>query len=267
MPDKKPETTPETFAILKPEVREAIEEAFDGQMPELNLSDLPTVVYPSAGDDRWIVKSGGGNEERASAIRGVVVAQRINRTMYLSQYGAGSTEAPDCSSHDGKVGNPRKDDAGAELSILNTPSGDITFGGACSACPLNEWESRRLIDTRYSGDGKACREGRILLILPPDRVRPVVMRLPSTAIRTWSGLAWDLVDKGLVLSRTILKFTLSAKSGETAQLHVVPDGEVDADDARALKSLMPSFKRPQLAAGTQTVSNPEEVELDDAAPV
>lgn len=241
------EAVGETFAILKPEVREAIAEAFDGEAPDLRLSDLPSVVYPGAGDDRFIVKVAGA-ERKEDSITGVVLGQRARRALYLSPYSAGSTDAPDCGSQDGINGTPQTVDGQLMNSIKASDGSEIVFGGDCASCPLNQWQSRRMVKSDYTGEGKACSESRVLMLLPPDKVRPYILRLPSTALGAWNAFKWELVDRGIGLSRAIVRFSLTAKSGETPQLKIETVGELPIEDAKTLKSLMPSFSQPQLAA-------------------
>ena len=245
-----------TFAILRPEVREAIAEAFEGETPDLRLSDLPSVLWPGSGGKRFVVKKVGGEEQEAESVSGVVLGQRTRRALYLTPYVAGSADAPDCGSQDGVIGTPQTVDGQLMNSIVSIAGDEVVFGGDCATCPLNQWESRRLVDAKYTGNGKACSESRVLILLPPEKVRPYIVRLPSTALGAWNALKWELVERGIGLSRAILKLSLIGKSGETAKLKVEIVSELPPEAARELKALMPSFTAvPQLVA-------PE----DDSAP-
>lgn len=258
------------FAVLAPEFQEVVQENYGEEGMQFDLTKLPKYVYPGAGGDRWIVKTAGMPEERREAFTGVVLSFRTQRSMYLGGYVAGSNDPPDCSSQEGAVGYPQKDEAGTVLNELPLADGAfLTFGGACAKCPLNQWESRRLVDPRYSGNGKACREGRVLLGLEPERTRPVLINLPSTALNAWDGLRGQLTDRSLGLSRAILEFSLHPKNSETTpDLLIQIVGEVPYEDSLLLKTSMPDIKRPSLLieAPAQATAEPPLAEDDPNFP-
>ncbi len=254
------------FAVLKPEFQEVVQENYGEEGMQFDLTSLPTYVFPGAGGDKWVRKTPGLPEERPETFTGVVLSFRPNRTMYLGGYKSGSNDLPDCSSQDGNVGRVRTDEDGSPISNV---VGGVAFGGDCHACPLNQWGSRSIVDGQYNGDGKACRESRVLLGLEPDRTRPVILRLPSTALKAWDALRGDLTDRSLGLSRAILELSLHPfDSGSTPDLHIKIVGEVPYEDSLVLKAQMPDIKRPNvlIAAASPSLSPEQEQAVADSVP-
>lgn len=260
---------PVKFAVLRPEFQEVVRENYGDEGMQFDLSTLPTYVYPGAGGDRWIVKTAGMPEERRDTFTGTILSFRMNRSMYLGGYTPGSNDPPDCSSADGSVGRVATDSDGSPIENI-VPGTNVHFGGDCSTCPLNKWGSRQLVDARYSGDGKACREGRVLLGLEPERTRPVIIRLPSTALRAWDALRGELTDRSLGLSRAIIELSLHPKdSGSTPELHIRIVGEVPYEDSVVLKASMPDIKRPTVlidAPAAPVLTAEQEAAIDESVP-
>ena len=104
-------------------------------------------------------------------ISGIVVVARKARSYYAKAYERGSHERPDCFA----VGHMEQGSV--------APNG--VFGGTCTVCPMNEWESSA------TGKGKACREVRALGIMAYD-LGPVLLRIPPTSIQAWNTICSSL---------------------------------------------------------------------------
>lgn len=125
----------------------------------LTPNDLDRVRIPSGNVRQWALPSLEGEDVMSKAIRGVIVMYRPGRAYWergLDESGGGSP--PDCSSSDGKMG-------------VGQP------GGVCANCPLNQFGSAT------KGKGKACKEMRLLFLLRPESLLPLVMVLPPTSIK------------------------------------------------------------------------------------
>jgi hypothetical protein len=136
---------------------EVIRENLGGELSRL---DLQTVRVPTAGGLTWAVSDVERGELTEKTLRGLVVYQTVARGYWAETFdSSGGGTPPTCVSNDGKKG-------------LGNP------GGSCATCPLNQWGS----DAR-GGNGKACREMRLIYMLREDTVLPMVVVMPPTSIR------------------------------------------------------------------------------------
>ena len=101
----------------------------------------------------------------------------------------GGSAPPDCFSSDGEHG-----------------TGDP--GGDCFSCPMNQWASAD------KGHGKACKEKRLLFLLRPDSVLPVVVQVPSTSIQNVKRYFLRLLDNKMSHWMVVTRLALEpAQSG------------------------------------------------------
>lgn len=166
------------YALAKftPEqLREAISENFADD--ELTPNDLDRVRVPSGGGTAWAIPTLEGEEDMVKLIDGVIVHYRPARAYWsqsLDESGGGSP--PDCTAPDGKHG-------------VGTP------GGTCAVCPLNQFGSAD------GGRGKACKEMRLLFLLRPDSLLPLVMVLPPTSIKPFKKYLQRLTSAAVPYSK------------------------------------------------------------------
>ena len=120
----------------------------------------------------WSVPTLEG-EESAKALDGIIVHWTTPRAYWRTSLDEGGGSAPpDCFSPDGEYG-----------------TGDP--GGDCFTCPFNQWGSAE------KGGGKACKEKRLLFLLRPDSVLPVVVQVPSTSIQRMKRYFYRLSEKAI----------------------------------------------------------------------
>lgn len=244
-----------SFAVIDSAVnmQEMAEENLGGG--GFTLSDLRMVVFPGAGDDRFYVKSAAG-EERAERITGVVLGQKAQRRFYRQPYVSGGNNPPDCSSEDGITGQwiAELDDMSKEngrLFFYDANGVDWNFGGACNGCPMAEFGSIMKVNPSRESRGQACTESRLLMVQQPDRYRPLLFRIPPTALSDWRAFGNQLFDRGLLLSQVVVSFSLKAASGETARLVTEIVGVLPKETRDVLKSGAPNLR--QLAPATAPV--------------
>ena len=120
--------------------------------------DLDRVTMPLGGGLSWTVPTLEG-EESIKSLEGIIVHWTTPRAYWrLGVDEVGGSAPPDCFSSDGEYG-----------------TGDP--GGDCFSCPMNQWGSAE------KGHGKACKEKRMLFLLRPNSVLPVVVQAPSTSLQ------------------------------------------------------------------------------------
>ena len=182
----------------------------------LTERDLPRATVPSGGSRVWNIPGDEASDQPLMALRGVLVTVTQPRARWDKNMDeAGGGAPPVCSSIDGKigVGNP---------------------GGKCQECPHNAWGSDGV------GNGKSCKEKRMLYLLQKDNLLPLVVQAPSTSIESvkryrlslanqrqhYYGVETELslerVDAGFPHSRIVLKKVgeLSPDETEKAKTYI-----------------------------------------------
>lgn len=157
----------ETYAILKVDAgrrRELMEQNIGpGGVSEF---DLDRAKIPAGGVTMFELPTLDG-EEFVTSIEGVVVGWRDVRLYWRDAFGKGETGPPDCIAEDGQNGVARVVDK-------------FQVGGECAACPFSKFGSAG------NGDGddraQACQSRRILLLMRPGSLIPLVVSLPPTSV-------------------------------------------------------------------------------------
>ena len=135
---------------------------------KLTERDLPRVKTPPQGITIWTIPNPEG-DSHAEELVGILVEYTTPRAYWDKPMEPGSVMPPVCSSPDGihgtradgKVGKPGE------------------MGGPCHLCPFSKFGS----DPRPESNGQACKEKRMLFLLRPDSLLPIVVQAPSTSIR------------------------------------------------------------------------------------
>lgn len=154
----------------KEELSEVLRENTAGQLSRL---DLPTVKIPAGGGTSWTVPDVEEGDRTEKTLRGLVVYQTVARGYWEESFDvSGGGTPPTCYSNDGRrgVGNP---------------------GGDCATCKLNQWGTGR------NGEGKACREMRLIFMLQENDVLPFVVALPPTSVKPAHKFFVGLARKGI----------------------------------------------------------------------
>lgn len=249
------------FAILGPEAEEYLDilEENTGSR-QINAASIPVWRFPGSGGEEWVFEDETGARQRTATLRGVVLAQRKERVFFRDAYSGGGAP-PDCRSNNGEVGSPLTDDGGQVLDLIYAPNGrEIQFGGACSSCPLSQWESKQLIDPSYSGSAQACSEHRFLVIQRPDQPTPEGVRLPPSALRSWTAFGEQVSRARTRLSTLVVNLGLFLPKGKTtAELTVEAVAYINREQAAQLRAIAPDIKRPALAERAESVSQGEYV--------
>lgn len=127
----------------------------------INQSELTRIKIPAGGGLSWTVPSIDG-ENAEKTIQGIIVHFTDVRAYWKEAF-TGEGTPPTCSSTDGITG-------------LGEP------GGKCTFCPLNEFGTGTDAKGQPS-NAKACKEGRLLFLLRPEDLIPIVVSLSTMSIR------------------------------------------------------------------------------------
>ncbi len=205
------------------DIREIIAENIGGQ--EMTEFDLDRITIPSGGGLAWAIPTLDG-EESSQALEGVIVFWKDARAYWeqsMEESGGGSP--PDCSSDDGQVGH-----------------GDP--GGLCAECSFSKWES----DAR--GRGQACKQVRLMFMIMPDSLLPVVIALPPTSLARARKHFLRLAGRGVHFASVVHRVTLDRTKNDAGFPYSVANFSVakllmpeDADRFRKYgKMLEPIFR-------------------------
>ena len=151
--------------------------------------DLDRVTMPLGGGLAWTVPTLEG-EDSAKSLDGIIVHWTSPKAYWATGMEVGGNTPPDCSSSDGETG-------------YGDPGGD------CYDCPLNQWGSAT------GGAGKACKEKRMLFLLRPDDLLPIVVQAPSTSIQPMRRYLLRLASQGLPYWSVVTSLGLEKASSAT----------------------------------------------------
>ena len=135
-----------------------------------------TFELPGEGDEPDIVKS----------ISCVILHQHPANVYYAEAFHGGN-QPPECSSVDGLMGN-------------GTP------GGECARCPYNQFGS--------AGNGKACKNRRVLYVLREGEVLPLILNLPVGSIKEFTNYVKRLLTRGRKLNQVVTKIGVKRASSK-----------------------------------------------------
>jgi hypothetical protein len=121
----------------------------------LTVADFNRIKVPSSGATKWTIETAAGGE-MTDVLEGVILHNTRRRAYW--QHPNPSQTPPDCSSAD-----------------MTTGTGNP--GGACIACPFNQFGSA------HNGHGKACKEVRLFFLLRKGQVLPDVVAVPPGSLK------------------------------------------------------------------------------------
>jgi hypothetical protein len=182
--------------------------------------DLDRITMPLGGGLNWAVPTLEG-EDSVKELEGVIVHFTPPRAYWATGIEVGGNTPPDCASTDGETGygNP---------------------GGLCEACALNQWGSAA------SGVGKACKEKRMLFLLRPNDLLPVVIQAPSTSITPIRKYFLRLASQAHPYWSVITKLGLEKTTNNAGIAYslIAPKfgGEVPADQYEKLTEYLKAIK-------------------------
>lgn len=151
---------------------------------KLSKFDLDKATVPGPGGKRWRVTRADGSSDDPETITGIIVGVSNARAYYETEY-TGDGGAPNCTSYDGGI----------------TGVGDP--GGICETCPMNRFGS-----ARNGGAGKACAEGKHLLLLPDNTVMPMLVTLPSVSLKFFKGYMSSLSNIGIMYWKVVTELSI-----------------------------------------------------------
>jgi hypothetical protein len=141
------------------------------------------IKIPAGGATTFEIPDGDSEDGTRSAkeITGVILLHHPAFAYYATKYTGGSNP-PDCGSFDGVHG-------------VGAPGGD------CRTCPYNQFGSGE-------GKSKACKNRRMLYILPEGEIFPMTLSLPTGSLKAFTTYVKHQLTKGRKLSKIVTRITL-----------------------------------------------------------
>lgn len=154
---------------------------------ELGPGDLDRIKVPAGGGTTWSIPTLDGDVDTKELV-GVIVAFKDQRAYWKESYSGGSSP-PDCASDDGMMG-----------------TGDP--GGACDRCPYAQFESA-VGDDGKPRPGQACKQVRLMAIVQPDDLIPMLLAAPPTSLANMRKYFLRLSSRATPYYGVVTKFTLA----------------------------------------------------------
>lgn len=172
-----------TYPALAPdeETLELISENLGDDGENIGIGNFKRVKVPGSDFSSWML-SRAGKQVAEEEITGIIVAWKARRSMWLNGEPDGSQ--PDCHSLD----NKRPISLG--LYGPNGPNAAQNPQGLCRTCPMAQFGS----DPK-GGRGTACKEQRLLFLIVPDAMFPLVVHIPRTSIKGVQEFMVDLLNE------------------------------------------------------------------------
>lgn len=185
----------------------------------ISVFDLDRVKVPSGGGIAWMVPGLDGMKS-ATEVTGVIVAWQDQRAYWKGSY-SGEGSPPDCSSADSLTG-------------VGDP------GVACRSCALAQFGSAEKFNEKTkqmeSTAGQACKQVRILLLIRPEDMLPIVVACPPTSLKAIKQYFLRLAGQGIPYWGAVTKLTLAEDKNaggikyskvEPRLVAQLPDSEAD----------------------------------------
>ena len=196
----------------------------------INMGNLTKIKMPSGGSMMWQVPSIRGLND-VETIEGIIIHHTDGRAYWEKDYDSagGVKSPPDCSSDDLIIGggNP---------------------GGPCAECKFNEWGSAA--KGGKQSRGKACKEGKILFVLPKGRAfLPVYFILPPTSLKPIRNYLLGLASEALRVDQVTTIFGLTKGTNADGVEHAVvepsmpkKDGELSKEEKKVVAAYVAAIK-------------------------
>lgn len=195
----------ETYPALAPdeETLELLEENLGADGENIGIGNFKRVKVPGSELDAWMIQR-AGKSVAEEELTGIVVAWKARRSMWLNGEPDGSR--PDCHSLDNK----------RPVSLgLYGPQGERAAqnpGGKCRTCPMAQFGS----DPK-GGRGTACKEQRLLFLVVPGSMFPLVVHIPRTSIKGVQDFMLDLLDARKKYSQVEVGLKLAKDKNKAGQ--------------------------------------------------
>jgi hypothetical protein len=218
-------TIPESEFLAVRGEDNAVAEALEANQEELSVRDLIRVRVPAADSGQWSIKD-PANVRTAKEIVGALVVYRKGGVLWPTEGEAIKGSRPVIVTNDLRTGQLVSDDFGdldeAELQkarIEDGPNGELLYDWL--ELSYNKWGSSG------KGRGKRCKERRILGILEPESMYPLIVTVPPASLRNVTDWIKGMSLNGIPHFRLVCALGLEEVTNDAGQefCKVVPRTE------------------------------------------
>ena len=205
------------------------------------MGAMPKLILPSDGTSDLKCVLNEDTLFSKKRVHAFVVFLGGRRSLWQPEGRDAESNAPVCSTGVVNAGTfNRRNDQGQGTWVINgnedlefasdhieIPEGNHNINVPCSACKWNKFESAPLWDETKQGKGKACSEGRVLVLRIAERIDSmeapngeeigiytynegsplVIMNIPSTSIKTIRQMASASTARKIPMSRLVWTFS------------------------------------------------------------
>jgi hypothetical protein len=177
-------------------------------------SDLDRIRVPAGGGTRWQVPTASGTEDPQELV-GIIAAWQDRKVYWREQIeDGGGGNPPDCHSEDLVMG-------------IGDP------GVPCKTCEFNQFGSA------VKGEGKACKDIRLLFIVRPGDFLPLIVSVPPSSLANVRRYFTRLAGQGLPYYGVVSSLRLGQTKNNTgiAYSEILPAavGPVDPESLGRIK--------------------------------
>lgn len=174
-------------ALAKPanQIKEIIKQAVG--TAGLRAFDLDRIKVPSGESQTWSVPGLTGNKPEPH-VDAIIMAMRDVRSYWPDPVGSGAPVPPSCSSSDAIMG-------------MGTP------GGPCRLCPLAQFGTAMKPNGKPA-KGQACKSGKMLLLLRPQDVIPILLVIPPGSLKETNKFFLRFTQSEYSPQHVVMRFSL-----------------------------------------------------------
>ncbi len=200
------------------------------------------IKIPAGGSTAFEIPDGDGDDtQMVKEVTGVILLHHPAYAYYIEKY-AGGSNPPDCGSFDGVTGN-------------GTP------GGSCATCPYNQFGSG-------DGQGKACKNRRMIYILMEGELFPMVLSLPTGSLKEFQKYVKRQLSKARKLSQIVTKISLRKATNNSgiafSQAFFSFERELTATEKNAVGQMVEQVKTYTANLSMSALAPVDEVPFVDA---
>lgn len=209
---------------------ELFSEELDGLRPSFEKIKIPAgggLAYEVPGDDP-------NSPDSAKEFSAVILYHHPINSYYRDKF-TGSSNPPDCSSLDGKLG-------------VVAETGECRD---CKSCPYAKFGSGE-------NGGMACKQKRALYLLREGEMLPVLMTLPTGSLSEFTKYVTRLITKAMKANNVVTRFALKRAQNSTginySQVVCSMERVLTPEEKRSIAGMTEQVK---LIAGRVSVSETE----------
>ena len=215
------------------EIREAME-SVGGE--KFGPNDLTRVKMPTGGSTTWEIADGVGGVDHSPNITGALCFVQKAGVLW-GEFEPKPGAMPVLRSHDLVIGEqvgPLPDHMGDTLEKCRVPGTENRFFWDEERNPYNRFGSGK------NGQGKRCREQRLLFILRRGDIYPLCVAVQPGSLNNWRRFFLNLPKLGIVYWRAVVELGLEKAVNPAGQTYarIVPKlvGQLSVEDGELIRT-------------------------------